>query len=464
MATFTLREVLLATGGQLRMNGPAAEFAGVSTDTRALRRGELFVAIRGERFDGHAFLEQARANGAAGALVEQSVKGAHRGETRFGEWHVIEVTDTQYALGQLARHHRRRFRIPVVGVTGSAGKTTTKEMIASILAQGRAVLKSQGNFNNEIGLPLTLFTLDETHQAAVLEFGMRGRGQIGYLAAIARPTVGVITNIGLTHLELLGSQQEIALAKAELLDEMAPSGIAVLPAGDAFYPLLREHAKGAVVRVGDTSECEYRISDAALGEGGCAHFLLHGPDLILPVQLSAPGHHQAWNALAAAAAALTAGAAPDEVQAGLAAYQPLKGRMQAVRAPGGFTIIDDTYNANPAAMRATLEFLRQAPGGRKVAILGDMLELGSAAPDIHREIGRYAMSLGIDALLALGELGKEYVAGAADSRAQWFPAHAAAVAAARSALGPGDVVLVKGSRGMRMELVVERLAEGAESA
>lgn len=456
MAEFTLREVLLVTRGQLRMSGLADTFAGVSTDTRTLQPGELFVAICGERFNGHAFLEQAKAKGAAGALVEEAVPGTHRGNVRFGDWHIIEVTDTQYALGQLAQHHRRRFRIPVVGVTGSAGKTTTKEMTAAILEQGRHVLKSQGNFNNEIGLPLTLFTLDESHQAAVLEFGMRGRGQIGYLAALARPTVGIITNIGITHLELLGSQQEIALAKAELLDEMPATATAVLPARDEFFPLLREHAKGPVVTVGDTEDCDYRVSDVTLGDGGCAHFTLHGPNLELPIALSAPGHHQVWNALAAAAAALTAGATPDDVQAGLAAYQPLKGRMQAVRAPRGFTVIDDTYNANPTAMRATLEFLAQVPGGRKMAILGDMLELGPAERDIHREIGRYAASLGINALIAVGELGKEYAAGAGDV-AQWFPAHASAAAAALAILQPGDVVLVKGSRGMRMELVVEKL-------
>jgi UDP-N-acetylmuramoyl-tripeptide--D-alanyl-D-alanine ligase len=242
-----------------------------------------------------------------------------------------------------------------------------------------------------------------------------------------------------------------------LLDEMPASGTAVLPARDEFFPLLREHAKGAVVTVGEAADCDYRVSDVTLGEGGCARFTLHGPNLELPIALAAPGHHQVWNALAAAAAALTAGAKPEEVQAGLAAYQPLKGRMQAVRAPGGFTVIDDTYNANPAALRATLEFLAQVPGGRKVAILGDMLELGPSAREIHREMGRCAMALGIDALLAVGELGKEYAAGADDSRAQWFPAHAAAAAAALAMLQPGDVVLVKGSRGMRMELVVERL-------
>ncbi|MHB0937517.1 MAG: UDP-N-acetylmuramoyl-tripeptide--D-alanyl-D-alanine ligase [Armatimonadota bacterium] len=456
MAVFSVREVLLATRGQVRMSGPAVAFTGVSTDTRTLQPGELFVAIRGERFDGHAFLEQAKAMGAAGVLVEDTVPGTHRGEPKFGDWHVIEVTDTLYALGQLAQHHRRRFRIPVVGITGSAGKTTTKEMTAAILEQGHTVLKSQGNFNNEIGLPLTLFTLDDSHKAAVLEFGMRGRGQIGYLAAVARPTVGIITNIGITHLELLGSQEQIALAKAELLDEMPATGVAVLPARDDFFPLLREHAKGTVVTVGDTPDCDYRISDMALADGGCARFTLHGPELELPIALSAPGHHQVWNALAAAAAALTAGAKPEDVQAGLAAYQPLKGRMQAVRAPGGFTVIDDTYNANPTAMRATLEFLAQVPGNRKMAILGDMLELGPSEHEIHREIGRYAASLGIDALIAIGELGKEYAAGAGDT-AQWFPAHASAAAAALALLQPGDVVLIKGSRGMRMELVVERL-------
>jgi len=457
MATFTVQEVLAATSGILRMSGPAQTFRGVSTDTRTLQPGELFVAIRGERFDGHDFIEQALARGAAGALVERSLPGTHRHTMQDGAWAIIEVTDALYALGQLARQHRRRFRIPIIGITGSAGKTTTKEMTAAILAQDRRVLKSPGNFNNEIGLPLTLCALESDHRAAVLEFGMRGRGQIGYLTALAQPTVGVITNIGLTHLELLGSPQEIALAKAELLDEMPASATAVLPARDGFFPLLREHARGPLVTVGDSDASTYWISDAALGEGGCARFVLHGPDLALPVTLAAPGHHQVWNALAAAAAALTVGATPAQVQAGLAAYQPLPGRMQAVRAPGGFIIIDDTYNANPAAMRATLEFLSQVPGARKVAIIGDMLELGASARDIHREIGGYAMALGIDALFALGELGKEYVAGANDPRAQWFPEHAQAANAAGALLQPGDVVLVKGSRSMRMELVVEQL-------
>ncbi len=459
MASYTLEQVLLATRGQLLLSGPERRFSGVSIDTRTLQSGELFVAIRGERFNGHDFLSLAREKGAAGAVVMEQVSGTHRGYLKHGDWNVIEVTDTLYALGQLAQYHRRRFSVPMVGITGSAGKTTTKEMTAAILEQGHAVLKSQGNFNNEVGLPLTLFTLHEEHQAVVLEFGMRGRGQIGYLASLARPTVGVITNIGLTHLELLGSQQEIALAKAELLDEMPVGAVAVLPARDPFYALLCEHARGPVVTIGEDETCDYWVTHVALGEDGCLRFTLCNPGGELPITLGAPGGHQVWNALAAAAAALAAGATPAQVQGGLRAYRSLKGRMQSVHAAGGFTIIDDTYNANPAAMRATLEFLCQVPGGRKMAILGDMRELGPTEHAIHRDIGRYAVTLGVDALIAVGELGRDYVEGAADPRAQWFADHASAAHTALTQLKPGDVVLVKGSRAMRMELIVEMLAE-----
>jgi len=457
MASFTLSEILAATGGQLLVNGPVHQFCGVSTDTRALQPGELFVALRGERFDGHTFLERARELGAAGALVEDPGPGVRRRTMASGPWCIIETTDTLYALGQLAQCHRRRFDLPIVGITGSAGKTTTKEMTASILAQGRTVLKSQGNFNNEIGLPLTLFTLTATHQAVVLEFGMRGRGQVGYLAALARPTVGIITNIGLTHLELLGSQQEIALAKAELLDEMSPDSIAILPRDDDFFPLLSAHARGRVLTVGLDDRSDYWVSTSLLDDEGCVRFTLQTPEGSIPVRLSVPGTHQVRNALAAAAAALCVGATPQEVRDGLAEYQPGKGRMQMLRAAGGYQVIDDTYNANPAAVRATLEYLVQMPGTPKIAILGDMRELGPTERELHRELGRYAMELGVDALLAIGELGREYVTGASDARAQWYPDHAAATAAARSLLTPGAVVLVKGSRAMQMEQIVAAL-------
>ncbi|MHB9131306.1 MAG: UDP-N-acetylmuramoyl-tripeptide--D-alanyl-D-alanine ligase [Armatimonadota bacterium] len=461
MAVFSLDQVLTATYGQLLVSGPVPRFTGVSTDTRTLQQGDLFIAIRGERFNGHRYLEEAKAKGATGALVDEVVPGVWRRHLDFGDWCLIEVTDTLYALGQLALYHRRRFKLPVVGITGSAGKTTTKEMTASILEQRWNVLKSQGNFNNEIGLPHTLFGLTREHQAAVLEFGMRGCGQISYLASLALPTIGIITNIGVTHLELLGSQQNIALAKAELLDEMDPCSTVILPKHDDFFPLLCEHAKGAVVTVGEDSSCDVWVSKVLLDEDGCARFTLHHAGEKFPVRLGAPGRHQVWNALAAAAAALTAGASPQDVQQGLAAYQPSVGRMRVVKTAHGFSVIDDTYNANPAAVRATLEFLAEVKGGRKVAILGDMRELGPVERELHRQIGQYAMELGIDALLAVGELGRDYVTGANDPRAQWYPDNATAAQAALSLLQPGDIALVKGSHAMKMDEIVRALTEEA---
>ncbi|HEX2949210.1 MAG TPA: UDP-N-acetylmuramoyl-tripeptide--D-alanyl-D-alanine ligase [Armatimonadota bacterium] len=453
MIHFTLEQVLNATSGQLLVSAQRL-FTGVSTDTRTIQPGDLYVALRGERVNGHDFLQQARDKGAAGAIVEESIPGVRRRHTVNGEWTIIEVTDTLYALGQLAKFHRMRFKLPVIGITGSAGKTTTKEMTAAILAQSRQVLKTHGNFNNEIGLPLTLFQLTNDHEAAVVEFGMRGRGQISYLASIAQPTVGIITNIGVTHLELLGSQDEIALAKAELLDEMTRQTTAVLPRHDKYFPLLSEHAPGQIVTVGDADDCDIWISDVRLGEDGCAMFILHNAGTDIPIHLSAPGRHQVLNALAAAAATSVIGATAQDIQQGLASYTPEKGRMRAVHASRGFTVIDDTYNANPPAVRATLDFLAEVPGGRKIAILGDMLELGPTERDIHREIGKYAMQLGIDTLLAVGELGQEYIAGANDTRAHWCPDNTTAAAAVLHDVQPGDIVLVKGSRAMKMEEIV----------
>ncbi len=460
MATFTVTQVLDATKGQLLLSGPHPRFTGICTDTRALQPGELFIALKGERFDGHAYLDAACEKGAAGALVQQEVPGVARRKTCSGAWTLIEVTDTLYALGELAQYHRRRFQLPVIGITGSAGKTTSKEMTAAILEQEFTVLKTPRNENNEVGLPQTLLRLTTEHQAVVVEFGMRGRGQIGYLAALAAPTIGVITNIGVTHLELLGSREEIALAKAELLDEMAPTGVAVLPREDAYFALLRAHAPGPVVSVGETDAADYAARAVTLDDEGRARFTLATPRGEAPVRLGAAGRHQVPNALAATAAAMIAGASLEAAQAGLAAYRGAAGRMHVVAAPGGFRVIDDTYNANPDAMRATLRCLAEMPGNRRVAILGDMRELGPTERDLHREIGRYAMTLNLDALLAVGDLGRDFVAGADDPRARWYPDHDSAIAAARELLAPGDLVLVKGSHAMAMDRIVAALVEG----
>ncbi len=456
MTLFTLEQVQGATYGRTLMYGPERVFRAVSTDTRTLQPGDLYIALHGDNYNGHAFLEDARAKGAAGALIEEPVPGIPMRDVAYGGWTVLEVTDTLYALGQLAQFHRQRFRIPVVGITGSAGKTTTKEMTAAILERGRRVLKTQGNYNNEIGMPHTLLGLRHEHQAAVLEFGMRGRGQIGYLAALARPTVGVVTNIGDTHLELLGSREEIALAKAELLDNLPADGTAVLPAGDAFYPLLREHAPCRVVTVGEDDGCDVWVSKAVLGDDGCARFTLHAGAEQVAVRLGAPGRHQVWNALAAAAAALAVDATLTEVQEGLAAYAPTPGRMWLRPAPRGYRVIDDSYNANPAAMRAALECLSEIKGGRKLAILGDMKELGPTERAQHHAIGAYAVALGLDAVLAVGELAREYVT---DDRATWYPDNPAALAAALAQLTPGDVVLVKASHALHFEEIVTGLLE-----
>jgi len=463
MTLFTRDQVLMATRGLLLVSGPLVTFSGISTDTRSLQPGELFIALRGENFNGHAYLQAAKEKGAAGALIEEQVPGIVRRNTAYGDWNVIEVTDTQYALGQLAQAHRRRFRIPVLAITGSTGKTTTKEMTAAILERSRPVLKTPANFNNEIGTPKTLFQLRHEHQALVLEFGMRGRGQIHYLATMARPTVGVITNVDKVHLELLGSLEEIALAKAELLDTLPADGVAVLPSRDACFPLLREHASCRVLTVGEDEESDFWVSKTMLGEDLCARFMLHHAEGAFPVRLAAPGRHLVWNALAAAAASMAVGAQPHEVRDGLAEFVPAGQRMQVHTAPGGFLLVDDSYNANPLAMRATLEFLAEAPGGRKVAVLGDMLELGPGEHDEHREIGRYARELGIDAILAVGERGRHYVVAAGTDRAQWYPDNDAAADAARSLLQPGDIILVKGSHGMHMEEIVSALLTPEEA-
>ena len=275
MPRFTLEEVLSATDGQLLLRTLRRDFTGVSTDTRTLQPGDLFFALKGEHHDGHRYLKDAQQKGAAGAVVADVVPGVRRRHTDDGDWILIEVTDTLYALGKLARYNRNRSRIPVIAVTGSVGKTTTKEMTAAILEQYGPVLKSHANYNNEIGLPQTLLQLTSEHTAAVLELGMRGRGQIAYLTSLCRPTVGVITNIGLSHLEYLGTPEEIAQAKAELLDSMSPTATAVLPADDAFFPLLQLHARGPVVTVGNSESCDAWASATLPDDDGCPRFILH---------------------------------------------------------------------------------------------------------------------------------------------------------------------------------------------
>ena len=303
-------------------------------------------------------------------------------------------------------------------------------------------------------MPLTLLKLSDEYKAAVIEMGMRGRGQIGYLTSITRPTIGVITNVGMTHMELLGSQDAIAHAKAELLDEMPKSSLSILPFDDMYFPMLCEHAKGDIFTFGMHPHSDIKAENIEIMPGGCASFDLKVNFASCKVKLSVPGRHQVNNALAAAAVGFNAGISLEEIAEGLAIYHGEKGRMQVFTSEDGYMVVDDTYNANPAAMQATLEFLAECPGNKKIAVIADMRELGGMEKEIHREIGELAASLKIDVVIATGELGREYVRGAGENIACWQPDHDAVIEAVRKIAASGDIILVKGSRAMQMEKVV----------
>ncbi len=458
-ARFTADELCAATGGRWLDRAPAG-VAGVSTDTRTISGGSLFVALRGERFDAHAFLAGAAGAGAAAAVVSDAAADA-------GGLPRLLVADTLAALGALARHHRRRFDLPVVGVTGSNGKTTTREMVAAILATRGPVLKTEGNLNNEVGVPLTLLGLTAEHRAAVVELGMSHPGEIARLAAMALPQVGVVTNAAAAHLAGLGSVDGVADAKAELYQGLPPGGVAVANADDARM-LKRAQASGRRLltfaagrqRRGDVVVLEILRQDAA-----GLRFLLGVGHRELDVTLPLVGAHNAANAAAAACAAIALGCDDREIVRGLAAVAPLGRRLRLDRLPGGALLVDDCYNANPLSMVAalrTLSALARAEGGRAVAVLGDMLELGPGELALHRQVGAEAAAAGLHRLLGFGPRSGETVAGAvAAGLAPGKTFHtedlAALSAQARAGLGAGDVLLVKGSRGMRLERLVEAL-------
>jgi UDP-N-acetylmuramoyl-tripeptide--D-alanyl-D-alanine ligase len=427
-------------------------FHGVSTDTRSLYAGALFVALKGERFDGHTFVEEAFGRGAGAAVVSLGIAATGP---------LILVEDTLKALGAIAAAHRATLSAQVIAVTGSTGKTTTKEMVAAILSQGGPAARTPGNYNNEIGVPLALLDLDESHHAVVVELAMRGRGQIAYLAQMARPQIGVITNIGVSHMELLGGREAIAETKAELLAELSEDGTAVLNADDEFFGFLGERTRARVVSFGQSNTADVRAADLRVGEGGLVQFRLRGWWGEQKIELKAAGRHHALNAAAAAAAAMSAGADPEWVAAGLQTFETGDMRGQIVLAPRGFTIINDSYNAAPDSMRVALDLLMDFPGERKWAVLGDMRELGPMSPVWHQEVGALAASLGIAGLVTVGELGRLIALGARSEMAGREVVEAADNSAATEALAKrvraGDVVLVKGSRAMKMEEIVKGL-------
>lgn len=431
--------------------GPDLGFAGVSTDTRALRARELFVALRGPSFDGHAFVPVAAERGAAGAVVERPLEAGLP---------CLQVDDSLAALGAMAADWRSRFTLPVIAVTGSFGKTTVKEMMAAITATRGEVLATRGNLNNEIGLPLTLFGLDQRHRAAVLEMGANHAGEIARLAAIGRPTVGVVTAAGPVHLEGFGSLEGVARAKGELFAGLPDDGVAIINLDDPFAPLWRELA-GARRRVGFglTAEAEFRaeqVRQSLDADGPLLEFRLVTPDGAADVRLALPGRHNVVNALAAAAATWAAGWSRDEIVAGLARVSGVEGRMSLRKARSGALIIDDSYNANPTALRAAIDYATALPGETWL-VLGDMRELGDASARLHAAAGEYARRRGVARLFALGP--ESVAAVTAFGAGRHFDDAAALAAALDAELPAGVNLLVKGSRSMRLETVIERLVE-----
>ncbi len=434
------------------------EIKGVSIDSRTIKAGELFVAIKGDRFDGHDFVPEAIKRGAWGAIVERSVlesKYASLG----GLKNIIAVEDTLLSLQEMSAAHRKKFSIPLVGITGSNGKTTTKEMLACILRQKGPVLKNEGNLNNHIGVPLTLMGLNTGHKTAVVEMGMSGPSEIKMLTRLVMPTVGVITNIGPAHLEFLGSMDMVLQAKGELLENMEPNSIAVLNADDRYFEALKAKFNGSLITFGIDKAADVTAGDIRQGKN-LTDFNIRSGDAAVRVRLQALGRHNVYNALAAAAAALAVGMPLESVKYGLEDFSPIAMRSE-LKEIKGRLVLEDCYNANPRSMEAALETLASLRQGRKiVAVLGDMLELGKASPDAHREIGRTAARLGVDLLITVGTLSKfigdgARYAGMSSDRTVEAGSNAEAAALLRERSQNGDAILIKGSRAMKMEEILE---------
>ncbi|MBI5430236.1 MAG: UDP-N-acetylmuramoyl-tripeptide--D-alanyl-D-alanine ligase [Nitrosomonadales bacterium] len=449
--------MLLSQAAQVlngRLVGADARFHAVSSDSRKMVQGDLFVALRGENFDGYEFVAQAVQGGAAASLVNADSYKEHPSVIGTGA-PVLVVADTRLALGQLAAYWRKQFDIPLVAITGSNGKTTVKEMIASILrvASGSAdaVLATQGNLNNDIGMPLTLLQLHGAHRYAVIEMGMNHPGEIDYLTRIAEPDVALINNASGAHLEGLGSVEAVAQAKGEIFVGLSARGTAVINGDDAHAPLWRELA-GAHPLLEFGLNADADVSGTWQPHGAGLRLDVTAPQGMFTADLQVPGEHNARNALAAATAACALNIPLEKIAAGLEKFGGVSGRLQRKTGLRGATLIDDTYNANPASMRAAIGVLAQA-GGKRVLVIGDMGELGDDADAFHAEIGCDARKAGIEKLYALGAMSRNAVREFGDG-AQHFERIEDLLAALERELDANTTVLVKGSRFMKMERVV----------
>ncbi|RZU35371.1 UDP-N-acetylmuramoyl-tripeptide--D-alanyl-D-alanine ligase [Fluviicoccus keumensis] len=436
------------TGGILRgQDGNATTF---STDTRQLSAGDFFVALSGENFDANAFVLKAAEQGASGALVSRLSPDVPLPQ--------IVVTDTREALGRLARAWREQFDPVRVAITGSSGKTTTKEMVASIFRQAGETLATLGNKNNEIGVPLTLLRLQAGHQYGVFELGANHRGEIAYTSGLVQPHAAVINNVGTAHLEGFGSRQGIAEAKGEIFSGLMPGGVAVINLDDDFADYHRSLNTGRrILTFSVNHAADVTASGARMLPGGAWAFDLHLDGQVLPVALCVLGRHNVGNALAAAALALACGIPPEKIRTGLEDAKAAPGRLE-LHTCGNLAVIDDTYNANPGSMKAAIDMLA-ACDGRRIAILGGMGELGDGAPELHADVGRYAREQGLDLLLAVGHFHEHTLRGFGEGAVQGFATQDELLAALPAIISGPATVLVKGSRSARMERVVQKLIE-----
>lgn len=453
---FTLTQVMQATNAVLKKITSASIFGGVTTDTRKVEEGMLFVALKGEKFDGHDFIAEAAKKGAIGAIVNKDYDVSRLEDVEID---ILAVNDTLKAYQDLAKLWRSKFSIPVIGITGSNGKTTTKDLTAAVLSGKWNVLKTQANFNNEIGLPMTLLQLNKLYDVAVVEMGMRGLGQIKLLTDIAKPTIGVITNVGETHMELLGSIENIAKAKSEMAQAIEIDGKVVLNADDEHVAKMHEVTKARPIYFGINHAADVKAFNVkTVGEGKTEFDAFIGENMA-HFTLNMLGIHNVYNCLAALAVGYACGLTIEEMQKGLASFKPTAMRFE-YKKVGDFNVINDAYNASPMSTKAALSNLAKVTDGRKILVMGDMFELGSVEVKAHEDIAVQAKEAGVSIIVTRGTLTQNT---ARKAREIGIPEvyecanHEEAVAILKKVLQKDDTVLFKGSHGMHMEKIIELL-------
>lgn len=450
MNKLSLAEVLKATGANSDTDKEII-FSGVTTDSRKIIDGVLFVALKGEKFNGEDFAEDALKKGAAAVLVSNSAKNISGGV-------VLKVEDTLTAYQKISQSWRERFKIPVIAITGSNGKTTTKDLTAAALSSLGEIQKTSANFNNEIGVPLTLLGITEHHKAAVVEIGMRGLGQIASLAKFVKPTIGIVTNVNETHIELLGSIENIAKAKGELVKSISEGGTVILNADNKFTADMKKIVNPGVkiITYGIENPADLTAENILINEDS-TEFSLKYDGKIFDFEIPVIGRHNVSNALAAIAAGLTLGLSIKEIQRGFSTLATTRMRFEVIRRDG-VTIVNDAYNASPASMRAAIQTVAEVYEGRKIAVLGDMLELGEISEKVHCEVGAELAENNFDTLITFGELGKFIAAGAKDAGIKNIfttSTHEEAAKKILEVMQDGDKILFKASHGMHLEKIIE---------